>query len=147
LDLQTAALLVGKLGIDASRPLIAQISPFDAGSDALGLIEVYDRLVRRYANLQLAIVPTSLQDDQETRGYFNAVARLVNARPGCVLLPVAAEAGNMEINACRQVATVVVQKAMPRGFALWLSEAMWQQRPIVAARGVGALAQVVDGVT
>ena len=42
---------------------------------------------------------------------------------------------------------MVVQKSLHRGFALWLSEAMWQHRPVVAGRTVGTTAQVVDGVT
>ncbi len=147
MDAETAELLVGKLGIDARRPLIAQIAPFDAGADALGLIEVYDELLRRFPALQLAIIPTSLRDDQETRGYFNAVARLANDRPACVLLSLASEIGNAEINAFRQAASIVVQKSLRKGFALWLSEAMWQRRPVVAGRTVGTTAQVVDGVT
>ncbi|HLZ72263.1 MAG TPA: glycosyltransferase [Dehalococcoidia bacterium] len=147
LDAETVELLAGKLGIDARRPLIAQIAPFDVGADALGLIEVYDELLHRFPDLQLAIIPTSLRDDQETRGYFNAVARLANERPSCILPSLAAEIGNAEINACRHAASIVVQKSLRRGFALWLSEAMWQRRPVVAGRTVGTTAQVVDGVT
>jgi len=77
----------------------------------------------------------------------NAVARLVNDRPGVVLPSLVSEIGNAEINAFRQAASVVVQKSLHRGFALWLSEAMWQRRPVVAGRTVGTTAQVVDGVT
>ncbi|HZQ38356.1 MAG TPA: glycosyltransferase [Dehalococcoidia bacterium] len=147
MDAETAELVVSKLGVDVRRPLIAQIAPFAPGADVLGLIEVYDELLRGFPELQLAIIPTSLRDDQVTRGYFNAVARLANDRQGVVLPSLVSEIGNAEVNAFRQAASVVVQKALHRGFALWLSEAMWQRRPVVAGRTVGTTAQVVDGVT
>ncbi len=147
MDRTAVELVVGELGVDMRRPLIAQIAPFGPGADVLGLIEVYDELLTGFPDLQLAIIPTSLRDDQVTRGYFNAVARLANDRPGVVLPSLVAEIGNAEINAFRQAASVVVQKSLSRGFALWLSEAMWQRRPVVAGRTVGTTAQVVDGVT
>src|SRR5579875_3889634 len=80
-------------------------------------------------------MPSSLRDDQETRGYFDEIAVLARERPGCVLLPLGAQIGSTEVNAFRHVSSVVVQKALQRGFALWLSEAMW------------CGCQVVDGVT
>jgi trehalose synthase len=55
--------------------------------------------------------------------------------------------GNTEVDAFRHVSTIVAQKSLQRGFALWLAEAMWRSRPIVAGPAAGTLAQVVDGVT
>lgn len=147
LDDATVAMLLGELGVDPGRPLIAQISPFDAGSDALGLLEVHEALLPRVPGLQLAIVPTALRDDEQTRSYFAEVARRARELPGCLVLPLGAEIGNAEINAFQQAAALVVQKSLRRGFALWLSEAMWKQRPVVAGRTTGTAAQIVDGQT
>jgi trehalose synthase len=147
MDHDTISMLLDRMGIDANRPLIAQISPFDQGSDALGLIEVFEALSQRFPDLQLAIVPTALRDDERTREYFDGVAQRAKEFPSCVLLPVAAEVGNAEINAFQQASTVLVQKSLRKGFGLWLSEAMWKGCPVVAGRTAGSVAQVVDGVT
>ncbi|HEY8838443.1 MAG TPA: glycosyltransferase [Dehalococcoidia bacterium] len=142
---ETAAMLARKLGIDPDRPLIAQVSPFDEGSDAHGLIEAYDALQRQFPDLQLAIVPTWIRNDQSTRDYFERVAELANKRPGCILLSQGAEIGSAEINAIQSVATLVVQKSLRKGYALWLSEAMWKERPVIAGRTAGTVAQIRDG--
>jgi trehalose synthase len=147
LDDATVTMLLGELGVDPQKPLIAQISPFDAGSDALGLLEVHEALLPRVPDLQLAIVPTALRDDEQTRAYFDEVARRARDLPGSLLLPLGAEIGNAEINAFQQAAALVVQKSLRKGFALWLSEAMWKQRPVVAGRTGGTAAQIVDGQT
>jgi trehalose synthase len=143
----TVAMLGRQHGIDPDRPLIAQISPFDEGSDALGLIEVFDALLPRFPDLQLAIVPTSIRDDERTRSYFDRVAVLAATRPSCIVLSQVNDAGNLTINAIQTLATIVVQKSLRKGFALWLSEAMWKQRPIIAGRTAGTTAQVRDGET
>ncbi|MHB8577699.1 MAG: glycosyltransferase [Dehalococcoidia bacterium] len=147
LDRETAVMLLRRFGIDTTRPFISQISPLDEGSDLHGLIEVFDRLRPRFPDLQLVIVPTAVRDVQETRSYFDRIVGEARAREGCIVLPVAGEIGNAEINAVQQLATVVVQKSLQRGFALWLSEAMWKERPIVAGRTTGTVAQVIDGST
>lgn len=147
LDDATAAMLLGELGIDARKPMIAQISPFEVGSDALGLVEVFETLLPRHPELQLAIVPTALRDDEQTRAYFAAVAERARVLPGCVVLPLGSEIGHAEINAFQQAATLIVQKSLRKGFALWLSEAMWKRRPVVAGRTSGTTAQIVDGTT
>lgn len=144
---ETAAMLAREWGIDPARPLIAQISPFGPGADIRGLIEVYDALAEHVPGVQLAIVPTSLRDDQTIRDYFDEIAALANVRPGCIVLPLGSDLGSTEIDAFRHVATIVVQKSLQRGFALWLSEAMWRGLPVVAGYTVGTMAQVVDGVT
>jgi len=147
LDPATAAMLVRQHGIDSENPLILQVSPLDQGSDTVGLIEAYDALLSRFPRLQLAIVPASIREDDATRALYDLVAQLARERPGCRLLPSTTDLGRAETNALQQVASVVVQKSLRRGFALWLSEAMWQERPVVAGRTVGTTAQVVDTVT
>jgi trehalose synthase len=142
-----AVMIAQKWGIDAGRPLLSQIAPFQRAADVRGLIDVYDRVVAQVPDAQLAIVPTSLRDDQDTRGYFDEIAALARERPGCILLPLGAQIGSTEVNAFRHVSSVVVQKALQRGFALWLSEAMWCGCPVIAGPAAGTLAQVVDGVT
>lgn len=144
---ETAALIVREWGIDAARPLISQIAPFGPGADIRGLIEVYDALVDHVPGVQLAVVPTSLRDDQTNREYFDQIAVLANERPGCIVLPLGSEIGSTEIDAFRHISTLIVQKSLQRGFALWLSEAMWRGLPVVAGYTVGTMAQVVDGAT
>ncbi len=147
LQSDVAATIARQNGIDPDRPLIAQISPFDEGSDVLGLIEVYDALLVRFPALQLAIIPTSIRDDEQTRSYFNQVAALAAARPGCIVLSQVYDAGDTTINAIQSLATIVAQKSLRKGFAIWLSEAMWKQRPIIAGRTIGTAAQIRDGET
>jgi trehalose synthase len=143
----TAVMMVREWGVDAARPLLSQIAPFNRDADVLGLIEVFDALAPRIPGLQLAIVPIALRDNEATRAYFDEIADAANERTGVILPPLGSQLGNTEVNAFRHVSTVVAQKSLQRGFALWLSEAMWRGRPVVAGPAAGTLAQVVDGVT
>ena len=61
------------------------------------------------------------------------------------MLSQGAEIGSAEINAIQSVATLVVQKSLRKGYALWLSEAMWKERPVIAGRTAGTVAQIRDG--
>ena len=144
---ETAEMIAREWGVDPARPLISQIAPFNRGADVVGLIEVFDALAPRIAGLQLAIVPIALRDNETTRAYFDEIADVAHGRDGVILPPLGSQLGNTEVNAFRHISTVVAQKSLQRGFALWLSEAMWRGRPVVAGPAAGTLAQVVDGVT
>jgi trehalose synthase len=55
--------------------------------------------------------------------------------------------GNVEMNAFQRASDVVIQKDLRRGFGLWVSDALWKERPVVAAARAGLLEQVIDGET
>ena len=44
-------------------------------------------------------------------------------------------------------ASVVVQKGLRKGFGLWVSDALWKERPCVVAPTGGLPEQVIDGET
>ena len=49
------------------------------------------------------------------------------------------------VNALQRRAHVVVQKSIAEGFGLTVAEAMWKQKPVVAAEVGGIQDQIVDG--
>jgi trehalose synthase len=51
------------------------------------------------------------------------------------------------MNAFQRAADVILQKDLQRGFGLWVSDALWKERPVVAARRTGLLEQVIEGET
>jgi trehalose synthase len=57
------------------------------------------------------------------------------------------EVGNVEVNAFQRASAVVLQKGLRRGFGIWISDAQWKERPVVAARHGAIEQQVIDGET
>jgi trehalose synthase len=41
----------------------------------------------------------------------------------------------------------VIQKGLRKGFGLWVSDALWKERPVVVAPAGGLEEQVIDGQT
>jgi trehalose synthase len=57
------------------------------------------------------------------------------------------DVGNVEINVVQRSSRAMMQRALQRGFGIWLSDALWKQTPVVGARMGGIPKQVVHGRT
>lgn len=147
-DRATTEDVLRRYGLDPALPMLSQIGPLDEESDALGAIEVYDTIVDRIPGLQLLLVATHLDETSRTRAYYERVAEAVAARPGVTLLiSDLHELGNVELNIFQRASAVVMHKSLRRGFGLWIAEAMWKARPVVAGRAGGLPLLVRDGET
>ncbi|TAK71804.1 MAG: glycosyltransferase [Dehalococcoidia bacterium] len=139
--------VLGQYGIDADRPMICQISPCDAASDLCGAVDAWDIVRKRYPDLQLAIVLTTEPHDPEERNCYERLAERCRDEPSVKIVPVGTVLGNVEFNVFQRAASVVIQRGLRKGFGLWVSDALWKERPCVVAPAGGLTEQVLDGET
>ena len=139
--------ILRRYGIDAERPLLCQMAPCEPGSDLLGAIEVHERVRREVPGLQLALIAMHAPQDPASIAYFDETVRRAMERPDVHILRGVSEVGNVEENAFQRAADVVIQKGLRKGFGIWIADALWKERPVVAARAGGLAQQVLDGET
>jgi glycosyltransferase involved in cell wall biosynthesis len=96
--------------------------------------------------VQLVCVLTTEPQDSATRGCYEDLVRRVHDEPDAHVVA-GREVGNVELNVFQRSASVVVQKGLRKGFGMWLSDALWKERPVVVAPATGLLEQVIDGQT
>lgn len=132
--------VLNKYKIDpAAKPVICQISRYDALKDPVGVIQAY-KLVKKYVDCQLLLVGNRASDDPETDKIYQQVLEAAGGDPDIHALLV--EDIPHEINAFQRVSNVIVQKSIREGFALTVSEALWKARPVVASAVGGIPLQI-----
>lgn len=137
---------VSWLGLDPSRPIIAQVSRFDPWKDPLGVIAAY-RLVReQIPDLQLALVGSMALDDPEGWEVYREIMAEKGSDPLIHVHTNLTGVGNFEVNGIQHMAGVVVQKSIREGFGLVISEALWKGTPVVAGKTGGIPLQAPPGV-
>jgi trehalose synthase len=139
----------------SGAPIVAQVSRWDALKDPLGVMEGFATwVVNDGAHLILAgPTPASVADDPEATGVLEQVREAwfalrpdVRQRIHLANLPVRDPTENaLVVNALQRRADVVVQKSLAEGFGLTVTEALWKERPVVAARTGGIQEQIDDG--
>jgi trehalose synthase len=139
--------ILERYGIDPSRPLLCQLSPCDPGSDMQGAIDVLDLVRRDVPGVQLALIASSSPEDAASIAYFDEAVRKAAEYDDVHILRGVSEVGNVEVNAFQRTAGVVIQKGLRKGFGIWIADAQWKERPVVAARVGGLVQQVLDGET
>lgn len=139
--------LLNRLGIDPERPLVAQIAPLSKESNALGAVQAYWYAREEIPGLQLVLVATASPQDPIAFSYFESVLKVAAEDPDIHVLPHPDHAGNVEVNVIQRAARTVTQRALQRGFGIWISDALWKKTPVVAAPMGGIPKQVIDGKT
>jgi trehalose synthase len=150
------ARMVEEQTLDASAPLITQVSRWDRLKDPLGVMDGFVAHVERGRGPHLVLAgpePTAVTDDPEGADVLRScVARWESLAPEArkhihlALLPMADPEENAAIvNALQRWSSVVVQKSLAEGFGLTVAEAMWKARPVVASRVGGIQDQIIDG--
>ena len=134
-------------GIDVNKPILLQISPCDAESDLVGAVDCVCDLHDRFPDIQLVLMLTTEPQDPVGRQCFDDLSRRCLDDPSVFVIQVGNKVGNVEINVFQRAASVVMQRGLRRGFGLWLSDALWKERPVVAGGAQGLREQVVHGET
>ena len=134
-------------GIDMARPILLQISPCDAESDLVGAVDCVCELRDAHPDLQLVLLLTTEPQDPVGRQCFDDLSRRCAHEPTVFVIQVGNKVGNVELNVFQRAASVVMQRGLRRGFGLWLSDALWKERPVVAGGAPGLREQVIDGET
>lgn len=137
--------ILERYGLDPQRPLICQASPLSEWADPLGAIDAFQLAQEEVPGLQLVLVSPTEAQDPAGRSYLERVMERAAAHPNIRILSGLDDVGNVEINVLQRSASVILQRALGKGFGLWLAEGLWKERPVVAGRSAGTAAQVVDG--
>jgi trehalose synthase len=147
---ETVIAMLERYGLDPTRPIVCQISPFDRWHDPLGLIDACATAEKEVPGLQLVLVATYLAEEPEMRGYYEQVARRAEAHPDIFVLSSHSSLrglGNVELNAFQRAALTTAQKSIRKGFWVMASDVLWKERPVVACPLGGIPRQVIDGQT
>jgi trehalose synthase len=140
----------------AEAPFVVQVSRWDALKDPAGVIRGFaEDPDLDDAHLMLAgPAPSSVADDPEATDVFRDTASVraglperARGRIHLANLPTDdVEENAIIVNALQRRADVVVQKSLAEGFGLTVTEAMWKERPLVAAHVGGIQDQIDDGI-
>ncbi len=137
-----------KLGLDATRPLIAQVSRFDRWKDPIGVIDSYRLIKREATGLQLALLGViTARDDPEAFEVLDEVRAHAGTDPDIHLYDDPRQVQELEVASVQAGAGVVLQKSLREGFGLSVTEALWKGTPTVGGRCGGIQLQIVDGET
>jgi trehalose synthase len=147
LSLEDATFVCEQFGIDASRPVICQVSRFDPWKDPLGVIDAYRMVKAERPEVQLALVGSMASDDPEGWDFYNSTLAHAEGDPDIHILNNFNNVGAIEVNAFQSLAQVVIQKSTREGFGLTVSEALWKGRPFIGGNVGGIPLQVADGET
>jgi trehalose synthase len=135
-----------RFGLDASRPLMLQVSRFDRFKDPLGVIHAF-RLAKKYVpDLQLVLAGGAATDDPEGDLVRSDVEAFSGDDPDIHVLQLPVDA-HRTINALQRAADVVLQKSIREGFGLTVTEAMWKGKPVVGGDTGGIRLQVINNHT
>lgn len=132
--------VLNKYNIDPQqKPVVCQISRYDALKDPVGVIKAY-KMVKKYVDCQLLLVGNRAADDPETDKIYKEVLEAAGKDPDIHALLV--EDIPYEINVFQRISDVIVQKSIREGFALTVSEALWKAKPVVASAVGGIPLQI-----
>ena len=134
------------IGVRLDRPLMTQVSRFDAWKDPLGVIAAYRLVQQEIPDVQLALVGSMALDDPEGWEIYREIMSSAGNDPMIHVFTNLTGVGNIEVNAFQRFSSVVVQKSIREGFGLVVSEALWKGSPVVAGRAGGIPLQMADGV-
>ena len=130
------------MGIEKDKPLILQISRFDAFKDPVGVIQAF-RMVRRHTACKLLLAGGEATDDPEGPEILARVREAAQGEPDIQILLLPPDAHH-EINALQRAADIIVQKSTREGFGLTVTEAMWKGKAVIGGAVGGIVLQLRD---
>ncbi len=147
LSCEEAARMLGRFGVDAERPIMAQVSRFDPWKDPLGVVDAYTLVKEQVPEIQLIMIGPTAADDPEGLGFFEKTARRAGEDPDVHLITNFKGMTDREVNAVQTLSSIMVQKSSREGFGLSATGSLWHGKPVIAGRAGGLKLQVLDGET
>jgi trehalose synthase len=140
--------ILAALGMDATRPIICQVSRFDRWKDPWGVIDAYRLAKKRIPGLQLALVGAmTAKNDRSAIEIFKSLKNYAGGDPNIFLFSDPMVIGDVEVNAFQSGSDVILQKSTREGFGLAVTEAMWKGRAVIGGNCTGIRHQIRDGLT
>jgi trehalose synthase len=122
------------------KPIITQVSRFDASKDPVGVIEAY-QLAKKRVDCQLWLVGGSAGEDPEGNVALPRVRERAGNDPDIHILELSSTQ-HLEVNALQRASTLILQKSIREGFALSVTEALWKGKPVIASATGGIPLQI-----
>lgn len=138
---RTISKYLSKCGIEATKPIITQVSRFDKWKDPLGVINTY-KLIKKKIDCTLVMVGNMATDDPEGSKYYGKIINRAQKEDGILVL---LNVSDIVVNAVQRASTVIIQKSIREGFGLSVTEALWKGTPVVGSNVGGIPLQVIDG--
>ncbi|MBU3901433.1 glycosyltransferase [Patescibacteria group bacterium] len=150
MDIRAANAMLEKFNINPLKPLIAQVSRFDAWKNPLGTIQAYYSAKKEIPALQLVLLGLLLAiDDPEAVTVFEKIKKHARGDPDIHLFADPAEFAEISnetfVNAIYTASDLIIQNSVREGFGLTVTEAMWKNKPVIAGIAKGILMQIEDG--
>jgi len=143
LDGEQVRSILLRCGVDPDRPFILKLSRFDPWKDFLGIIDIYELVLKGFPDLQLVLVGGGAGDDPEAWSCYQRAVAYAQGKGDIHIFWGQNGVGSPELNAFQQAASVVVQKSIREGFGLVVAEALWKSRPVVASDVGGITLQIL----
>ncbi|MFH1485952.1 MAG: glycosyltransferase [Chloroflexota bacterium] len=141
--------VLAKYHIDPAVPILAQVGRFDPWKGLERTVATY-RSVRQEVNCQLVLAGGLAADDPEGEGILAALVTETKDDEGIHVLKLSLAdrlENYREVNALQRAASVIMQPSTREGFGLVITEALWKDKPVIAAE-VGAIPlQIREGDT
>lgn len=130
--------------IKFDKPIIAQISRFDKWKDPIGVIDIYQKVLKKI-DARLILCGNMASDDPEGEVILKKVqekAKDLISKGDLIILTVE---DDLLVNAIQTISDVIIQKSLKEGFGLVVAEALWKKTPVVASNVGGIPLQIIDG--
>jgi hypothetical protein len=126
--------IVRCLGVDTRRPSCCQVDAFDSWQDPQDVIDSFELAKAELPDLQLVLAG---------RAGWAPLREVSDYAQDDVIL--AAEAGEVELNALLQIARVALESSLAPGSASSALEALWKRTPVISSGRRSATHPVRDG--
>ncbi|MCK4860131.1 MAG: glycosyltransferase [Candidatus Omnitrophica bacterium] len=133
-----------KFKVPTDKPLIVQVSRFDKWKDPLGVIEIF-KLVKKEVDCRLVLCGSMAADDPEGWVIYEKVKKEASqfiANKDVIFIT---SENSILVNALQRSSAVIIQKSIREGFGLTVTEALWKEKPVVAANVGGIPLQIDNG--
>lgn len=134
---------LNKAGIDPSIPIISQVSRFDPWKDPIGVIDLFEKVIKKQ-ECQLILIGSMASDDPEGQIIYEQIIKHIKDKKNIKIL---VDASDLTVNAIQRASKVVLQKSIREGFGLTVTEALWKGTPVIASNVGGIPLQIEDGVS
>lgn len=130
-----------------AKNYFAQVSRFDPWKDPIGVIELYENIMKTTKKYDLILLGSEADDDPQGKKVYKQVMKRKNKSPFSKRIHIIKENNPLLVNYVQRKAKIIIQKSTKEGFGLTVSEALYKETPVVASNVGGIPKQVIHNKT